>query len=331
MTLFGQSAGGQSTAIHLMSEKSRGLFQSVIIESAPFDIPLKNPFEALYLAAIIREYLGCLGDDYMACLRSKTYDEIADAQLKSRAKVTSLKILEFFEPLGPFIDGREIKMEPIDAIQQNKFLKVPTIIGTNSEESRIFVYEAWGKPLSELDYIAILYATYPTHLQSMLDMYQPPSGINDTRDLLTQLGTDFIFTCVARNVSQNLIRYGEKSVFRYVFDHSFSFDGWGKFTFCEKHVCHGEEIPFVFHSADQSGLNFNKDEEVLSDSMVYYWSNFAYSSNPNKGPHTVKLTWPMYDPTLPSVIRFKAPSSEIMTSPYRKEFCDFWDTIGYVA
>ena len=331
MTLFGQSAGGQSTAIHLASEKSKGLFRNAIMESSPFDIPFKNPYEALYLTSIIRQLLNCTDDDYMTCLRSKTSDEIADAQRTSRQEVTSLKIMEFFEPLGPFVDGREIKMELIDAFQQNKVFPVPTMIGTNSEETRIFVYEAWTKPLSDLEYIAVLYATYPSHLGTTLKLYPIPPGTNDTRDLLTQLGTDFIFTCVARNVSQNLLKHGETSVYRYVFDHVFSFDGWGKFHCCDKHVCHGEEIPFVFHSADQSGFNFDKDEELLSDSIVKYWTNFAYTSDPNKGPHTVKLVWPLYNPTKASVIRFKTPESEIMTSPYRKDFCDYWDAIGYIA
>ena len=330
VTLFGQSAGGQSTAIHLMSEKSEGLFRNAIMESAPLDIPLKSRIEALYLAAIIRKLLGCQGNDYMTCLRSKTDGEIADAQLKSRDDVTSLKILEFFEPLGPFVDGVEIKQEPIKAIQRNEIHKVPTMIGTNTEEARIFVYEAWGKPLSELDYLAVLFATYPSHFQSMLEMYKPQPKTSDTRDLLTQLGTDFIFTCASRNASQNFIKYGEKNVFRYVFDHPFSFDGWGKFTYCENHTCHGEEIPFVFHSADQSGFNFDEDEEILSDSMIYYWSNFAYSSNPNEGPHPVKLEWPVYNPSGKSILRFKTPTNDLLTA-YRKDFCDFWDTIGYVA
>lgn len=329
--MFGQSAGAQSTAIHLMSEKSKGLFHNVIIESSPFDIPLKNPYEALYLTSIIRQLLNCTGTDYMTCLRSKTFDEIAEAQRKSRAEVTSLKILEFFEPLGPFVDGREIKLELIKAIQQNKIFPVPTMIGSTSEETRIFVYDAWTKPLTDLEYIAVLYATYPTHLDKTLKLYPIPPGTNDTRDLLTQLGTDFIFTCATRNVSQNILKHGETSVYRYIFDHAFSFHGWGKFHCCDTHVCHGEEIPFVFHSADQSGYNFDKNEKVLSDIMVKYWSNFAYSSDPNKGPHTVKLTWPKYDPTMAPVIRFKAPGSEVMTEPYRKDFCDYWDTIGYVA
>ena len=69
MTLFGQSAGGQSIPIHLMSDEADDLFRNVIIESAPFDIPFKNPEEAVYLASLVLQYINCTQDDYMTCLR----------------------------------------------------------------------------------------------------------------------------------------------------------------------------------------------------------------------------------------------------------------------
>ena len=309
-----------------MSKDSTSLFRNVIIESSPFDIPFKKPYEAIYLAETIKQLINCTGSDYMACLRSKTSDEIADAQVKSRTKPTSVKILDFFEPLGPFVDGDVVPEELIDAITRGRINKVPTMIGTVSEEARVYVFEAWGKPLSAAEYIAVLFATYPSHLDQMLTMY--PSNNDDNRDILTKLGTDFIFTCATRNMSRHFVNQGQ-NVFRYVFDHAFSFQGWGNFTFCEGHVCHGEEIAYVFHSADQSGFNFNADEEVLSDQMIYYWSNFAYTSDPNKGPHSVKAPWPLYG-TEDQVLKIQTPASQ-HDQYYRKKQCDFWDTIGYKA
>ena len=118
-------------------------------------------------------------------------------------------------------------------------------------------------------------------------------------------------------------------VYRYVFDHAFSFKGWGKFDFCEGHVCHGEEIPYVFHSADRSGFNFTPDEERLSDEMIGRWTNFAYTADPNIGPHSVGTTWPNYD-TRSNVLKFSTPNSTVVKN-YLKEKCDFWDALGYSA
>lgn len=306
---------------------TENLFRNVIIESSPFDIPFKTPFEALYLAETVMQLLNCTETDYMPCLRSKTSDEIADAQLKSRTKPTSLKILEFFEPLGPFVDGKVVPEELIDAISSGKIRKVPIMIGTVSEEARIYVYETWGKPLSTAEFIAIGFATYPKHLKEILAIY-PPGNSTDNRDLLTKLGTDFIFTCATRNMSRHFVEQG-KNVFRYVFDHAFSFDGWGNFSYCEGHVCHGEEIVYVFHTADQSGFNFNSDEETLSEQLIYYWTNFAYTSDPNKGPHAVRTQWPQYS-NQDQILKIQTPESKAEVN-YMKEFCDFWDSIGYKA
>lgn len=263
----------------------------------------------------------------MLLFRSKTADQLAQAQLEARAKPTSLKVLDFFEPLGPFVDGDVVPHEPVYAIQNNKLRKVPVMIGTMTEEARIFVYEAWGKPVPPVEYLAVLFATYPSHVEQMLKMY-PYEGATDTRDNITKLGTDFIFTCASRNMSRNFYKNGQ-NVFRFEFDQSFSFNGWGNFSYCEGHVCHGEEIVYVFHSADQSGFNFNQEEEILSNQMIAYWTNFAYTSDPNKGPHSVNLQWPLYD-SASKMIKFKAPNNTVIDN-YLEKYCDFWDSIGYKA
>ena len=187
VTLFGQSAGGQSTAIHLMSPGSAGLFTKAIIESAPFDIPFKSRVEALYLASTIVKLLNCTdaGDQYMSCLRSKTADQLAEAQHTSRKQPTSLKLLEFFEPLGPYVDGDVVPSELIKAAYADKLRKVPLMIGTVSEEARVFVYEAWGKPLTTAEYVAVAFGTYPKHVADILVQY-PPAISGDQRDLLSR-------------------------------------------------------------------------------------------------------------------------------------------------
>jgi len=248
--------------------------------------------------------------------------------LISRAKPTSLKLLDFFEPLGPVVDGDVITDELITAVQKNTLKQVPTMIGTVSEEARVFVFSARRTPLPKLDYIALLLATYPLHVQEMVNEYPVDGATNDTRGILSRLGTDFIFTCATRNVSRYFTNHGQ-SVFRYVFDHYFSLDSWGtNDSFCDGHVCHGEEIPYVFNAAS---FKFDTKEEVLSSQMIYYFSNFAYTSDPNTGPHAAKLStpWPKYDST-DKVMKFETPENKVEPK-YMKEFCDFWDTLGYRA
>jgi len=41
ITLFGQSAGAQSTALHFITQDMQSFFQQAIIESAPFTVPFR--------------------------------------------------------------------------------------------------------------------------------------------------------------------------------------------------------------------------------------------------------------------------------------------------
>ncbi|KAK3610330.1 hypothetical protein CHS0354_029800 [Potamilus streckersoni] len=330
VTLFGQSAGAQSTLIHVMSSKSAPYFQKAIIESAPISIPYKKTVDALVLADTIADLLNCQLRD-AKCLRSKTAEEIVIAQTLARSKFTSLKLLELFEPLGPRVDGDEVHMEPIDALHEGKFRDIPIMLGTVTEEARIYVFEAWTKSVKSSTAAAILLATYPAHYLQIIDKY-PMVNKTDARDDLVQIGTDFIFTCSARYAMDNFAKFNKNPTFRYEFDHAFSFNGgWENFTACDHHVCHGSELIYVFHTARQGGYILTSDEEALSKSMIIYWSNFAATSDPNKGLHTGEKIWPRYYSGQPQkVMYFMTPENKIVEN-FRKTYCDFWDRIGYSA
>lgn len=46
VALFGQSAGAVSTAIHVITPQSAGLFSAALLESAPFGVPLRSTKDA---------------------------------------------------------------------------------------------------------------------------------------------------------------------------------------------------------------------------------------------------------------------------------------------
>jgi len=90
-------------------------------------------------------------------------------------------------------------------------------------------------------------------------------------------------------------------------------------------VCHGIELPFVFHNIAPF-YNYTKQEDILSQDMITYWSNFAKSGNPNN-PITPKLVWPSY--TISSRPNLKLDYPLSIVSGYQQKYCNFWDSIGY--
>lgn len=59
ITVFGQSAGGMSTSLHLINDESAKMINNVIIESSPFAIPLKEKWEAKKQFAEFESVANC--------------------------------------------------------------------------------------------------------------------------------------------------------------------------------------------------------------------------------------------------------------------------------
>nr|KAG5690610.1 hypothetical protein BaRGS_022614 [Batillaria attramentaria] len=339
VTLFGQSAGAQSTLIHLTLPESAPYFRNAIVESSPIAIPYKRFPEAIILGGLFAELVGCQPRN-MNCLRSKSANEITYAQYLARSKVSSLKLLEFFEPWGPFVDGQFIKAEPLALIRDGQFSRKPLIIGTTSEETVLYVYSAWNTSVNNVLYGEMIVATYPGHAVEIIYMY-PPSYPRDERDTMVKMSTDLVFLCPTRNATRIMRASGVSDVWMYVWDHAFSFQGWGPITFCEGRVCHGSEIVFLFHTEAKGNFTFTPEEKVLSEEIMDFWTNFAKTGDPNNpgrnstgnksGRSATALQWPVYaqDGDWPA-FRFKTPASIIDTN-YHGPYCDFWDTIGYAA
>ncbi|XP_046360496.2 cAMP-regulated D2 protein-like [Haliotis rufescens] len=332
VTMFGQSAGAQSTMIHLGSAESGAYFRNAIIESAPFAIPYKTYPEALLLGAHMAKLLNCTARD-LGCLRQRNSADIAYAQYLSRNKLSSLKLLEDFEPWGPWVDGVIVTGEPVTTMDKGHFQRKPIMLGTTSEETRLYIYGAWNKPVDNVLYEAAVTATHPNHAIAILREY-PANSPQDERDNLVALATDYVFGCPTRHVTHEIVKYGIADVWLYIYDHAFSFPGWGNLTFCQGYVCHGSEVPFVFQSAGIGGFKYTPEELVLSDLVISYWSNFAKTGNPQGVSDTgakVKAVpdWPQYHSENQWPYQhFKTPSSFVDTY-YNAPFCDFWDKVGY--
>ena len=311
--------------IHIMSPKTDGLFRAAIVESAPFAIPYRSKSEALLLTEKVKEALKCKGAD-MSCIRSKSVDEISEAQETVMFKKTSNKLAEYFEPYGPIVDGDEVQMQPMDAAKNGAFRKMPVMLGTVSEEGVLFVYGAWKLRLTKPEYESALTLLHPTN-HRQLEAEYPTINTTDLRPELAQVLTDYLFTCATRNVTTNFLRHGNNQTYLYIFDHATTArGGWGNDTYCEGHVCHAEELGYVFQNSIVG--NTTKDEAVLSELMEMYWTNFAYNMDPNVGLKSPRLSWPPYNPKGTTLMYLQTPASDVIPQ-YRQQQCEFWDDFGY--
>ena len=250
------------------------------------------------------------------CLRAASFQDIVVAQAIVNKKLTSFKLLLFFEPWVPVIDNDIVRGQPLDLVQNTSFPLKQLIIGSLTEEAQFFIYEGWTKPVSPTTYAEVVFGAFLQKGLLVLERY-PPISTTDNRPLLARIATEWVFACSIRQFARKAASY------MYVFGYPLDFDGWGNETFCNGHVCHGAELPYLFESA---WVNFTDTGRRLSQSMASFWANFATSQDPNE-PLPVSIAWPRFTTGDEKYLYFQNPLQ--IEDAYLKTTCDFWDRIGY--
>lgn len=323
VTIFGESAGAMSVGLHQLSiPSSGGLFRAILMESNPFGIPYKTLEQALSSGELFEEILGCKGQG-LPCLRSIPADRIVAEQSDERILLNSLlgARLAGFLVFSPNIDGEFLVGDPTQTAQQGA-LNRPTLLGTNAAEGIVFVEEIAaleGGSVSDATYRLVLATLFgPDNAAEILQLYPPdPSGNN--LFVLSDVATDYLFGCANRFVAAQ----SQSPIWVYEFTET-GINIWPDIPACAGEACHGDDVPFVFHSDRQVDGRFTPDQARLSDEMVTYWGSFGASLDPNgRGG----LPWPAFTATGLEYLVLDTPALSTTVDPYAN--CDFWDQIGY--
>ena len=145
VTIFGVSAGGTSVSLHLMSPRSKGLFQQAIAESgvdlSPFAIQPTS--FGVTNAKTIAEKLNCATNDHdamVACMREKTALEIKKAADSLAAdSAGNSQTISAYLTWAPVVDKKFLFDTPQNLRKEKHFKEVPLMISFNSQESSIYL------------------------------------------------------------------------------------------------------------------------------------------------------------------------------------------------
>jgi len=336
VTIAGQSAGAMSVSCHISSPNSRGLFIQGIMESNPYGLPYHTRESAASNAKQVFTYLNCAVDD-VACMKTKTVDEVLDAQ-NHAIKLDPNTLFINFVPFAPLVekDG-ELPEQPLYAMANGDFQTLPLLSGTNGDEGQLFVYELFTKSIPKNAYTVLINTIFGTAYAKDILSYYPfdiVEGNTDGRNSLNILATDLLFYCPLRNVTrgfQSQMGSAAKPNYIYKFQHLLSFDCWGPdYQFCVGSVCHGSELPFVFNVFTDGGENTydpTTDEKQLAVDLTNAWSNFVTTSNPNNFS-PVPAAFPAYSTADDTLVFINEPGSND-ASNFRSSYCDLWDRIGF--
>ncbi|KAM9977178.1 hypothetical protein ACTFIR_011036 [Dictyostelium discoideum] len=337
VTIFGESAGALSVMSHLVSERSKNLFQRAIVSSATFTLGLKTKSQIRGVSNGFTSKIGCNIED-IDCLRSKTPEDILKAQ-DQVANLFSGKLLDIVTIWTPVVDCDIILGQPLTMIRDGILVNnVPLIIGETKDEGNLFVYLNFQEKITQHKYRNMISLMFGSNSQMVLNKYPAPTSNDDNnkgdcRPILSKLYGDYVFRCPNRYLINRLLTQNNKSssspvIYHYQFRHSLS-DGH-PFPYCSGIACHGSELPLIFNTYE-SAMNFELDDDEIqfSQDINRYWVNFISNGDPNKGlSSSTMIDWSPITKSLNNSL-IMVPEFQLKDIISIDARCNLFDKISY--
>jgi carboxylesterase type B len=305
VTIFGESAGAASVGFHLTAYGGRDdcLFRAAILQSgAPiFYIAQGGPNRTQAAFDTVVSQVGCRNaTNKVQCLR-----EVPFQTLNATMNGTLWNTGGF----NPVIDGDFTQDYGSRALQNGKFVKVPLIVGANSDEGASFAPQ--GINTTE-QFSAALSALPPSFRDQILKAYPDDLSTN----VIAALGTgrpaakygqqfrrastytgDNLFIAPRR---QTAVTWAQNNLTTYAYRFNADQAGFSQ----EEAVSHFKEIGFVFRNIIGTGWRpdirpFEGKPQRYID-LAYFmsstWASFVHDLNPNGWASRPKgiEAWPKY-------------------------------------
>ncbi|MCW7537713.1 carboxylesterase family protein [Aquabacterium sp. A7-Y] len=276
VTIFGESAGGASVLLHLVSPQSRGLFHRGVVQSSPGANGISVASrEAARTGDVLAERLACTEPaGRLACLRAKPAEAVSQA-----GGAYAVELFVDSESWAPVADGRVVPVSPDHALKSGRLQHVPVMIGTTRDEGRLFVALMELRQqaaLSEAQYREVLERfAGETGAQRVMSRY-PSSAYGGHANLaLSAMLTDALFACPNLETYETLSRW--VPTWAYEFDDPQAPAVLVESPYMPSGSAHGTEIPYIFQINISTGLppQFAPAQQVLSDQMRAYWAALA--------------------------------------------------------
>ena len=292
VTIFGESAGGQSVYANLASPTAAGLFQRAISESGSY-VEFQSYFDPFYIVKLTQaETSGTPAVPSGVELATKAgCTTLPQTAACLRGIPASTLVTVGPSLLYPFLDGTILTQTPSAAFASGEFNQVPVISGGNHDEYRLFVaedYDAVGNPLTSVaEYQEASNLLFGVFGPAVLEAY-PLSGTLSPGEAEIELGasgTDGIFACPERNGVQLLSKFVTTYAYElndenaYLIYDLFPVPPYQPLTFLLG-APHFSEVPYLFDVFFTPSV-FTTGQQELSETMISYWTHFAATGDPN--------------------------------------------------
>lgn len=277
VTIFGESAGGQSVLLQLISPTARGLFAKAIAESGGYAQYPSSLASAEAQGQAFAAKAGC-ADQTAACLRSLPVATILADQNQSGASAD--------------IDGLVLKEPLKQALSSGNFSHVPVIDGSNHDEWRLFVALATfeGHPVTAANYLSTIESTLfvTPQVAAVIAQQYPLSAYQSPPLAMSAVGTDGIFACPTLLLDQDMAPY--TPTYAYEFNDENAPAGYPSPGFPYA-AAHAAELQYLFGLPSPVAGTLSAGQQVLATAMRAEWTSFARSGVPSAPGAT---RWPRF-------------------------------------
>jgi para-nitrobenzyl esterase len=269
ITIGGQSAGGGSTLMQIVSEQNEGLFQKAIIQSGV----LMNPYEEMLPRRTLSEAEN-IGIEFFDFLGVKSLEE-------ARALPASF-IMQKWEEYGGFFtsmkywmpiqDGYFLKDNPMKLFLDGKYSKLPLLLGHTENEFK---------------------ASLNVQTKEELNIKAKELFGDNADEFLKLIGwPDDTIDNIKKSAEVHAIEYAirilcdddndaNSGINKYYYEFNPEIPGWdnpGSF--------HSSELWFTFETLAKCWRPFTGKHYDLARQMCNFWSNFIKTGDPNGNDHT---------------------------------------------
>jgi para-nitrobenzyl esterase len=316
VTIAGQSSGGTSVLVHLISPASRGLFHRAIVQSGSFALTQQSLAAAEADGQAFAAKAGC-PDQTADCLR-----RLPTADLVSSFPSAAI----------PGVVDGAVLPEPIGAaLAAGRFARVPILNGINHDEERDFVTAAEAVsggafvPVPETvtaesyqRVIASVFSVPAARAAAIAEEY-PLDAYPSPLVAFSALVSDANFACPALQID----RWTSKWIptFAYEFNDDNAPLRYPPALSGPPVATHKSEFPYLFDLPDaplQGPLS--PDQQALAASMRAAWANFAATGNPS----SAAVPWPAFDADSTQVLSLVPPRPRVETDFASRHHCAFW-------
>lgn len=295
ITIFGESAGALSVGTLLAMPRAEGLFRRAILQSGAAH-HVSSAATAQRVTQRFAEQLGV--EATREAIAAIPLDRLFRAQVELEADLGAHpdperwggEVVTTGLPWQPVVDGDIIPGRPIDRIAAGASADIDLIVGTNTDEHRLFLVP--GNVIDRITEEALAGAivAYGLPVEKALAAYRAAHPGASSGDLLAAIQTDWYWRIPAIRLAD---AHAKRAASTYMYEFAWRSPQFGG----RLGACHALEIAFAFDTlgnGTEQLLGTNPPQQ-LADTMHTAWVAFATNG---------ECSWPKYELSRRTTLRF---------------------------